>query len=151
MPPKPLFLIVMKTSIYLLTALLAAALAGCQSTSQNQRRGAGIGAATGAVIGGIIGHQSGETGAGAAIGAAVGAAAGGAYGTHQDRREAEVADQDSYGFTSSDYLAVMTPDEMDILRSRTSSRDTDTLASHLTSEEKSNLRRRAAQTGQIAE
>jgi len=141
----------MKTSNILLTALLAAALAGCQSTTENQRRGAGIGAATGAVIGGIIGHQSGETGAGAAIGAAVGAAAGGAYGTHQDRRASDMVDADSYGFTPSDYLAVMTADEMDILRSRTSSRDTETLADHLTSEEKANLRRRAAQTGQIAE
>ena len=141
----------MKSLRIFLAVIGAAALAGCQSTSENQRRGAGIGAATGAVVGGIIGHQSGEAGAGAAIGAVVGGAAGGAYGTRQDRRERETQDQDSYGYTPSDYLALMTPAEMDILRSRTSSRDTETMVDQLTSEEKQNLRRRAAQTGQVAE
>ena len=142
----------MKLSLLFTSAVLAAALTGCQSTTENQRRSAGIGTATGAVIGGIIGHQSGNALEGAAIGAAAGGAAGGVYGTRQDRRDAEASTtRDTYGFSSSDYLAIMTPAEMDILRSRTTSRDTETLAEYLTSEEKANLRRRAAQTGRIAE
>lgn len=142
----------MKFSLILSSAILAAALTGCQSTTENQRRGAGVGAATGAVLGGIIGHQSGNALEGAAIGAAAGGAAGGVYGTRQDRQEtsASVA-RDTYGFTSTDYLSVMTPAEMDILRSRTTSRDTEALANYLTSEEKANLRRRAAQAGRLAE
>ncbi|HEX2100648.1 MAG TPA: YMGG-like glycine zipper-containing protein [Candidatus Synoicihabitans sp.] len=139
----------MKTSLIVSSTVLMAALVGCQGTTQNQRRGAGVGAATGAVIGGIIGHQSGEAGAGAAIGAVVGGAAGGAVGTRQDRNESR--SRDTYGYSSNDYIAMMTPAEMDILRARTSSRDADTMASYLTSEEKSNLRRRAAETGRIAE
>ena len=142
----------MKLPLIFSTAILAAALTGCQSTTENQRRSAGIGAATGAVIGGVIGHQSGNALEGAAIGAAAGGAAGGVYGTRQDRQEgAADIGRDTYGFTSTDYLSVMTPAELDILRSRTTSRDTETLANYLTAEEKSNLRRRAAQMGHIAE
>jgi uncharacterized protein YcfJ len=142
----------MKTFLTYCSVALAVALAGCQSTTANQRRGAGIGAATGAVIGGVIGHQSGNALEGAAIGAAAGGVAGGAYGNRQDRiASRDEMRRDSYGFTSTDYLGLMTANEMDILRTRTSSRDTETMASYLTTEEKENLRRRAAQTGRIAE
>lgn len=143
----------MKILSSLVITLTCFAFVGCETATENQKRGAGVGAATGAVLGGVIGHQSGHAVEGAAIGAAAGGAAGGAYGTRQDRREAEQrtgsvafdqADADSYGYAPSDYLALMTPSEMDILRSRTSSRETDEMADHLTAEEKENLRRRAA-------
>lgn len=131
-------------------SIISLALAGCGTTTENQRRGAGVGAATGAVIGGVIGHQSGEALEGAAVGAAAGGLAGGAYGTHQDRQErrtrADAAglEVDSFGYAPTDYLALMTPAEMDILESRTSSRDAEDMVDHLTAEEKENLRQRAA-------
>jgi uncharacterized membrane protein len=138
----------MKTLYVSCIVILGAALSGCQTT-ERERRGAGVGAATGAVLGGVIGHQSGNAVEGAVIGAAAGGAAGGIYGRQQDR--VAHAQSDTYGFAASDYIALMTPEEMDILRARTTSRDAQTMANHLTEEERANLRRRAAQQGTLAE
>jgi hypothetical protein len=129
--------------------LLAGALvsAGCSSTGPNTQRGAAAGAATGAIIGGIIGHQSGETGAGAAIGAAAGGLAGGAMGRNQDRvvssNSGSYDTRDSYGYTDTDYLAMLTPAEVDTLRARAQGRSGD-LSDFLTDQERSNLRARNA-------
>lgn len=120
--------------------------AGCSSTGPNTQRGAAAGAATGAIIGGIIGHQSGETTAGAAIGAAAGGLAGGAMGRQQDRvarSSGSYETRDAYGYSDSDYLALLTPTEVDTLRSRAQGRSGD-LADFLTDQERSNLRARAA-------
>jgi len=119
---------------------------GCQTRPQTAR-GAGVGAATGAVIGGIIGHQSGETAAGAAIGAAVGGAAGGAYGHNRDAQ----AERLGYSSENDEYLAWVTPEEREILRTRAaaSGRTNPPLGDFLTAVEKENLRARAARTREI--
>jgi uncharacterized protein YcfJ len=135
----------MKTITPLLLAGCVLA-AGCSSTGPNTQRGAAAGAATGAIIGGIIGHQSGETAAGAAIGAAAGGLAGGAVGRQQDRVASSTGSyetRDSYGYTDNDYLAMLTPSEVDTLRARAQGRSGD-LADYLTDQERANLRARNA-------
>ena len=139
-------------------ALLALSF-GCASQraeNPSTTRSAAIGAATGAVIGGIVGHQSGEAGAGAAIGAVAGGVAGGAYGNQKDRQGEIVHSGGSsadlpptgystpYGPSSSDYLGLMTSDEVDILEARAnnSRRSSYELTDFLTEEEKANLQRR---------
>ena len=140
----------MKTCVLLFLALVVIAIfPGCNSNS-NTQRGATTGAVAGAVIGGIIGHQSGETGAGAAIGAAAGGLAGGAYGRNQDNSSTpSTVGRDSYGYTSSDYLSALTPDERATLRARVGSGGTNDLASLLTSQEKANLRNRSSSQKEI--
>lgn len=135
----------MKTITALLTLGCAFAV-GCSSTGPNTQRGAAGGAAAGAIIGGIIGHQSGETAAGAAIGAAAGGLAGGAMGRQQDRVAGSTGtyeSRDSYGYTDNDYLALLTPSEVDTLRARAQGRSGD-LADYLTDQERANLRARNA-------
>ncbi|HET7537205.1 MAG TPA: YMGG-like glycine zipper-containing protein [Candidatus Didemnitutus sp.] len=127
--------------------IAAMLLAGCDSGPETQR-GAAVGAASGAVIGGIIGHQSGETGAGAAIGAAAGGLAGGAYGKHRDDT-ANRTTRDSYGFTSQDYLALLTSDERAILDRRAQGTGYSDIAVLLTDQEKANLRARAQRQQEI--
>jgi uncharacterized protein YcfJ len=98
------------------------------------------------VIGGIIGRQSGETVAGAALGAAAGGLAGGAIGRQQDRVAGTTSTydtRDSYGYTDSDYLSLLTQSEMDTLRARASGRGGN-LTDYLTNEERANLRARAS-------
>src|SRR5690606_33183091 len=111
-----------------------------------------IGAVTGAIIGGIIGHQSGETAAGAAIGAAVGGTAGAAAGAAKDREQARRYERgtvsaqpqrDQYGYSLDEYLRLMTDEEMEILQARADRRPEVPMATLLTEQEKSNLRRRA--------
>lgn len=141
----------MKTSHILpLAAAALLALSACATAERtiednpNAARKAGIGAAAGAVIGGIIGHQSGNTAEGAAVGAAVGGVAGGAVGHNEDRRyRSGDTPRDRYGFTSGDYLSLMTEEEMRILRNRAPSMGGTDLASYLTDQERENLRRRA--------
>ena len=135
----------MKTCILLFVVLaILAVFPGCNSAGPNTQRGAAAGAATGALIGGIIGHQSGETGAGAALGAAAGGLAGGAYGNKKDNSGARRVGEDSYGYTSSDYLNLLTNDERDTLRARAGDRSGNEQADYLTSQEKANLRARSA-------
>lgn len=134
----------MKTTLCLLAVLALAVMPSCYDRPNTTRK-AGIGAATGAIIGGVIGHQSGETAAGAAVGAAVGGAAGGAIGAQQDRNRSTIdAPTDRYGYTSNDYLNLLTPDEMETLRSRAPRDANVDLAAYLTADEKANLRRRAS-------
>jgi hypothetical protein len=145
-----------------LSGAVLALTVGCSSSpGPNTTRDAGIGAATGAVLGGVIGHQSGETANGAAVGAAVGGIAGGAYGANRDREEDRRAvggtaadlpatgQSTPYGFSSSDYMKLMTQDEINILqaRARSSGRTNYELTDFLTEEEKANLRRRANSNG----
>ena len=129
------------TLVLLPGAIALATLAGCAS-GENTQRGAVGGAAAGAIIGGIIGHQSGETGAGAALGAAAGGVAGGAYGKSKDNSVASSQGRDSYGYTSGDYLSLLTISEREQLERRVSGSN-GSLADFLSSEEKSNLRKRA--------
>lgn len=137
----------MKTLRLTLALGTTALLAACNSGPETQRSAA-IGAATGAVIGGVIGHQSGETGAGAAIGAAAGGLAGGAYGKRKDDA-ANRTTRDSYGFTSQDYLSLVTSDEMAILRRRAEGSSTSDLALYLTDQERANLRARSNRQQEI--
>ena len=131
-----------KITLLLLPGVLAlATFPGCNS-GENTQKGAAGGAVAGALIGGIIGHQSGETGAGAALGAAAGGVAGGAYGKSKDNAVASSQGRDSYGYTSGDYLSLLTPGERDQLERRASGSN-GSLADFLSSEEKSNLRKRA--------
>jgi hypothetical protein len=123
--------------------------AGCES-GPNTQRGAATGAIAGAVLGGIIGHQSGEAAAGAALGAAAGGAAGAAYGQHKDRAaNSSDAGRDAYGYTSAEYLSLVTPEEREILRERARGSQTVDLAVFLTDQEKANLRNRAASRAEI--
>jgi hypothetical protein len=138
-------LITMKTIPSLSAAVFSLSLlAGCHSASRTEKSAA-IGAATGAVIGGVIGNQSGDPRTGAAIGAAAGAVAGGAYGHSQDRRALSANDTDDY------YMSLMTPDEIDILRSRAraSGRTSYQLTDFLTADERANLRRRDRERTEI--
>ncbi|MET0261498.1 MAG: glycine zipper domain-containing protein [Rariglobus sp.] len=132
-----------------LSSCAAFTFTGCQS--KNEQRGTAVGAAGGALIGGIIGHQSGETGAGAAIGAAAGGVAGNVYGRHQDKKESSTRPigGDSYGYTSADYLALLTPDERESLRQRSYGKQNSDLADFLTAQEKTNLRNRASSRNEI--
>lgn len=136
------------TSSILLSALLWTA--GCQNAGEHEREGAKAGALAGAVIGAVIGHQSGEAGAGAAIGAATGAVVGSSIGQQQDQEErryergtirAEPV-KDQYGYTLSDYLQIMTDQEMEILQARADARPEVPMGQLLTDREKANLRRR---------
>ncbi|HYC71720.1 MAG TPA: glycine zipper domain-containing protein [Opitutaceae bacterium] len=147
----------MKTSHALpLAAAVVLALSACATAERtiednpNAARKAGIGAAAGAVIGGIIGHQSGNTTEGAAVGAAVGGIAGGAVGAREDRQyRTGDTPRDRYGFTSGDYLTLMTDQEMRILQSRAPNTSGVDLANYLTDEERANLRRRAGNRAPI--
>lgn len=91
------------------------------------------------------------------MGAAVGGLAGHAIGSEQQQQRAEdrpgvtYADTHSRNFTSGDYIAVMTPDEIKILQQRAeaSGRRHYELTDFLTDQEKLNLRQRAARESEI--
>lgn len=146
----------MKRSAFLLFSLLF--WVGCSAPGTQERRGTEIGAVTGAIIGGIIGHQSGETAAGAAIGAAVGGTAGAATGAAKDRQQDQRYERgavhaqprvDAFGYTTDDYIALMTADEMEILQARADARPEVKMGVLLTDQEKENLRRRAVENQEI--
>lgn len=128
------------TCSLLVILLLGAGFVGCENASRSRTtRDAALGATAGAVIGGVIGHNSGDEAAeGAAIGAAVGAVAGAAHGRSKERDRDVRRDDDEY------YRSLLTAEEVDILRerARTSDRQNYELTDFLTSQEKSNLRRR---------
>lgn len=144
------------TNLILMSGICLVGLMGC-SQDPHVRRTTAAGTAAGALIGGVIGHQSGETGKGAALGAAVGGLAGHAIGSEQQQQRAEdrpgvtYADTHSRNFTSGDYIAVMTPDEIKILQQRAeaSGRRHYELTDFLTDQEKLNLRQRAARESEI--
>jgi uncharacterized protein YcfJ len=137
----------MKTPGFIVPLAIALLLAACNTGPETQRSAA-VGAATGAVIGGIIGHQSGETGAGAALGAAAGGLAGGAYGKQKDDSNDRYS-RDHYGFTSQDYLSMLTSEERDILRRRAQGSSTSDLAVFLSDQERANLRARSSRQQEI--
>jgi hypothetical protein len=128
----------------LFVPLLGAAVlwTGCETTPQ-ERRSAGVGAATGAIAGGVIGGDV----RGAAIGAAIGGAAGGLYERGRRSDGGVAAERDAVVMSEGeiDYLALMTEEEIDILRRRAqaSGRTNFQLTDFLTEEERANLRARA--------
>lgn len=147
-----------KTITVLFTIIALTFATGCQSVGPNERRGAELGALAGAVIGAVIGNQSGEAGAGAAVGAAAGAAIGAAAGNKRDQEESRRYERgtvsaqpakDQFGYTFEDYLNLMTNDEVEILQSRADLRPEVPMATLLSDQEKTNLRKRKVSQRQI--
>jgi len=147
-----------KTITVFLTIIALAFATGCQTTGPNERRGAELGALAGAVIGAVIGNQSGEAGAGAAVGAIAGAVAGAAVGNNRDQQDSRRYEQgtvsaqplrDQFGYTAEDYMNLMTNEEIEILQSRADLRPEVPMATLLTDQEKTNLRKRKVSQRQI--
>lgn len=144
----------MKTVAHLLILGAALGMCGCSSDPYVQR-GTAAGAVGGAVLGGIIGHQSGEAAEGAMLGAAAGGLVGNVIASEQqrtgDRPPVTHADTTSRTFTSGDYIAMMTPEEIKILQQRAeaSGRRHYELTDFLTDQEKANLRQRWARQSEI--